>query len=242
MMQRKDARSLLLSCVLGDGCLHNDRRLNQGKFNMTHSHKQEDYLVWKAELLNKAFGSDCKVRPCKGGTAAQFQLSNNRFKAWHKFCYTSGVKEISKILRFIRHPELAVAIWLMDDGYVEPSINYKKPEKPLYGARLRLFTCSFPIDRQKEIISWFEENFDISPKVKFQKRSKHHYVKTGQDYPFLQFNAADSMKLWKVIRSLPLQFPSMQHKFRHMETIYQRREAQRETPKQGDDIVGAYRK
>jgi hypothetical protein len=131
---------------------------------------------------------------------------------------------------------MAAAIWLMDDGYVEPSID-KKYNK-LYSASLRLFTCSVPVVDQEDVILWFEENFGVTPKIKFQKRGRSHYIKSGDDFPFLKLSVEDSLKLWATIREFVLQLPSMQHKFRHLEAIYQVRVVQRTAKHVSlDDIV-----
>jgi hypothetical protein len=167
---------------------------------------------------------DVKVRPCKKDTAYQSQITNNRFKSWHKFITTDGKKDITKVLKYINHPEMALAIWLMDDGYVEPSINkLASGEKKLYGARFRIFTCSTPITKQEDIILWFQDNLNVTPSIKFQKRGKKSYVSQGDDFPFLKFNSKDSLHLWSIVREFILQFESMRYKFRHIEEIYQRR-------------------
>jgi len=229
-MLRKDVRSIVMSLLLGDGCIHVDKR-GYGYLKLCHGSKQRDYIQWKARLLSGMYDRDVKCLPCKDGRAYQIQLSNNRFKAWYKFVYKNKMKDITLALRYIRHPELAIAIWLMDDGYVEPSISrLANGEKRLYGARFRLFTCSFPDERQHEIISWLQDNLDINSKVHYQKRGKTSYVPEGKPYPFLKFNSSDSLKLWVIIREFVLQFDSMKYKFRHIEEIYQRKLAQRMAP------------
>lgn len=225
-MERKDVRSIVLSMVLGDGCLGvytDNYGKKYGRLTMHHGHAQRDYLEWKASLLSLCFNKKVSVREHKKGPQAA--ISVRRFKAWKKFCYPNNRKNINKIFPFIRHPELALAIWLMDDGYVEPSID--KERNKLYSVSLRLFTCSVPVVEQEEIILWFEKTFGVTPKIKFQKRGRKNYVPQGDDFPFLKFTTNDSLKLWGTIRSKVLELPSMRHKFRYIEAIYQVRVIQR---------------
>jgi hypothetical protein len=220
-MERKDIRSLLLSLILGDGCLSRTPPSKTGKsygiLAIQHGEKQRDLLEWKASLINACLARNVKLNYHKNGP--QIYLTHRRFKAWRKFCYPGGKKNILRILPFIRHPEFALAVWLMDDGYVEPSVDKKRNK--LYSCSLRLFTCSVPVVDQEEIILWFQENFGVTPKIKFQKRGRHNYVKHGDDFPFLKLTTEESLKVWGSIREMVLQIPSMQHKFRYIEAIYQ---------------------
>ena len=146
-----------------------------------------------------------------------------RFKAWRKFCYPNGQKDVTKVLKFINNPEFAFAVWLMDDGYCESSISkLADGSKKNYGARFRIFTCETPIDRQEELIKWFRDNLNVEPKVKVQKNNK-----TKKEYPFLKFNQSQSLELWGKVREFVLQFKSMRYKFRYIESIYQKRIVQR---------------
>lgn len=220
-MTRKHKRSLLLSMVLGDGCLHTLRQY--GAFTIDHGLQQTDYITWKAQLVSQMFGKVVNVRQGHRGKSVQFQARDNRFKAWRKFCYPNGKKSLTKILPFIKHPEFAAMIWLMDDGYVEPSISkLKDGSKVNYGARFRIFTESQPIEDHEFFIKWFQDNLGVTPKIHMYRCSKRN-----ESFPFLKLNQADSLKLWERIREKVLQFKSMQYKFRYIEEIYQKRILQR---------------
>lgn len=237
-MQRKDVRSFILSLVLGDGCLSLTHPSKTGKrygvLAVQHSENQRDYLEWKIQMVNTIIGS--KMVPGKHKNGPTLWTTNRRFKAWRKFCYPGGKKDVTKILPFIRHPEFALAIWLMDDGYVEPSIDKKRNK--LYSVSLRVFTCSSPVTKQEDIILWFQEHLGVTPKIKFQKRNKNNYVSVGDDFPFLKFTIKDSFSIWGKIREFVLQFESMRHKFRYIEALYQARVVQCTTRSVDlDDIV-----
>jgi hypothetical protein len=220
-MLRKDLRSMVLSLCIGDGCLFYHKRgaKRYGGFSVEHGIKQKDYLQWKADLLSKITGRKVKCRVSKNGNAIQLSVCMKRFAAWRKWLYPNGKKDISRILKYIDNPEFCLAVWLMDDGYVEPSISkLADGSKKLYGARFRIFSCETPVEKQPELIKWLEDNLGITAKVHFMKRN----YKDEND-PFLKINQQDSLKIWEKIREFVLQFDSMKYKFRHIEEIYQKR-------------------
>lgn len=218
-MRRRDVRSMLLSLVLGDGCLHYIR--NNGKvyggLTIDHGLQQTDYQMWKAELISRLTGREVKTRTGHKGKSIQLSVCMKRFKAWRKVLYPGGKKDVTKILKYIDNPEFAIAIWLMDDGYVEPTIF----NECLQSARFRLFTCATPIEYQALIIDWFTKHFSSVPKIKIQKKAGYG------DLPFLKLTEKESLIIWEKIRDFVLQFESMKYKFRHIEHIYQKRMAQR---------------
>jgi len=221
-MENKDKRSLLLSMVLGDGCLHLTST-GYGAFTADHGIQQSDYITWKAQIVGKIIGREIVLRQGHKGKSIQFSVCFKRARAWRKFCYPGGKKDLTKILPFIRHPEFAVAVWLMDDGYVEPSISkLATGEKKNYGARFRIFTNSQAVEKHDYLIKWFQDNLQVEPKMKlvFEKKLNKHA-------PFLKFSQEDSLKIWEKIRSVVLKFKSMQYKFRYIEQIYQSRILQR---------------
>jgi len=216
-MLRKDKRSLLLSLVLGDGCLHyikNNGKL-YGGLTIDHGLKQSDYQSWKAKLISDILDRNVKVRTGHKGKSVQLSVCWKRFKAWRKFCYPNGRKSLPKILKFIRHPEFAFAVLLMDDGYVEPNISkLKDGTKKVYGARFRVFLCSQTEEEVQQIQKWIKDNLGLDSKIKWSKDRKCYY-------PFIKLTQKNSLAFWGEMREFILQFKSMQYKFRHIEHIYQ---------------------
>ena len=233
-MLNKDKRSITLSFLLGDGCMHYTSAKNKkgqpssGCITIAHGNAQADYNAWKAKMLGFIYNRDIKIRPFNKGTATQISICVKRFKAWRKFCYPNGKKDLPTVLKFIRHPEFALAIWLMDDGYVEPSLDKRYPGK-CYGAVFRIFTCDQTPEQHAKMIEWFQKTFQVTPKVAYSKKDDIYY-------PFLKFNTPDSLKLWGFIREHVLQHKSMKHKFRYMEYRYQYKSVTASTsqPKTGE--------
>jgi len=214
----KDRRSLLFCMLLGDGSLFfSGGKRKDGKrgvaFQLIHGDSQVDYLMWKKKILESISRRELKTYSYMVKTKDKFHKSHRvkvtmrRFRAWRKFCYPKGKKDISRILPYIRHPEMAMAIWLMDDG----TVNYQKSKKY---ADLRIHTDSEKPESIEFIVSWINDNFDVDVKI-YMRKSK------GKSYPTLRFNKNCGIKIWSVVRELILNIPSMKHKFRHFETFYQ---------------------
>lgn len=206
-MLNKDKRSLCLLLAIGDGCLHYVKNKSgvYGAITIDHGLEQADYQAWKAKLLSQIFDKEVKVRTGHNGKSVQVSVCAKRLRAWRKFCYPNGKKDRSKILRFVRHPEMALAVWLMDDGYSQEGRS-----------TLRIFTCSSNTEQHEYILKWFQINFNVTPRILFQKNSK-----TKKTYPFIKFDSNDSMIIWTKVRSFILTFKSMKHKFRSIESSYQ---------------------
>lgn len=236
-MNRKDKRSMCLMLLLGDGNLHNwtDKKgKSYCRLTIDHGISQSDYQIWKANLLSFIFGKKVVTRSGHKGKSIQVSTTVRRLKAWKKFTYPNNKKDLARILPFITNPEMAMAVWLMDDGYVESSISKNaRGEKVNYGARFRLFTCDQTMETQEYIVSWLNQHFDINVKITscFSK-------KQNKSYPFIKFNGQDSLIIWEKIRSFVLQFDSMKYKFRYIEQIFQKRLSQRTPSPVEDDIVG----
>lgn len=213
---------MVLSLVLGDGCLHYFKRGAKlyGGLTIDHGLDQADYQSWKAKLLSDILDREVKVRTGHKGKSVQLNVCMKRFRSWRKFTYPNDRKSIPLLLKFINNPEFAATVWLLDDGYVESSISkLSTGEKKNYGARFRLFINSQNPEEAAFIVQWFEKQLNVQPKIKFTRKTE----------PFLKFTQEDSLKLWSFMRTFVLQFKSMRYKFRYIESIYQYKLAQRIT-------------
>lgn len=228
-MLNKDKRSLILSMVLGDGCIsygggYKNGKYSSGKLSMKHGHKQKDYLEWKTKFLEIGLNVKINIKPCLSHvkllnkTYNQYQMSwtYKRMKAWKKILYQNSIKNIPKILKFIKHYNFAAAIWLMDDGSC--TRNTKKNGTEVFTG-LTLYVCDQPRDYCYEIISWWKLHFKVNPKLKWQKQ---YYKGIIKEYPKIYFNNLDSLKIWKEIRPFVMEIPSMKNKFRFIEARYNR--------------------
>jgi hypothetical protein len=224
-MRNKDKRTIVLSMVIGDGCLgvYKTEYNKTARLTIDHGIQQADYQAWKAKMLSFIFEKDVRVRTGHKGQSVQLMVRNKKLRVWHKFTYPNGRKSIPAILKWITNPEMALAIWLMDDGYCEPSYSkLADGSKKNYGARFRLFTNSQTQQEVEQIKTWLDNNFGLNVMI------KHHLdSKTKERYPIIKFNNADTLKVWGLLREFILQFKSMKYKFRYAEQIYQARNVQR---------------
>lgn len=224
-MKNRDKRTIALSLVIGDGNLHITKK-GYGLITIDHGIKQSDYQTWKAQLLGFALNREVKLRPGHKGQSVQIQTTFVSFKAWYKFCYVNGHKSIPRILRWTNNPMFTLAIWLMDDGYVEssgqPTYINKAGTKKTYDrtvpktARFRIFINDQYPNEVEKIVQWFKEFIKIDIKIAFVNSKEYN-----KKYPYIKIKQEDSLKIWKEIRHIVLQFKSMQYKFRHIENSYQ---------------------
>lgn len=226
MINRKEKRDIVLSMCLGGGCLAYTSNRRSASLTIAHGLAQVDYLNLKRDYLAHVWQRDVKVRDHGRGKTMQISVCVKRFKAWRKFIYKNGKKDIALILPFLINNERALAFWFMDDGYCEVSTHKKNDgTKSFYGGGLRLFACDQSFKTHDFIIDWFYKKFDVSPVVKIQNDATDK-----KTYPFLKFNQSDSLKMWEKIRQFVLSIDSMKHKFRYMEQTYQKKLSQRVTP------------
>ena len=229
MILNKDKRSLILSLALGDGCIsygggYKNGNYSSGKLSMKHGHKQKDYLQWKTDFLSKALEMDIKIYPTVSHVKAldktydQYQMSftYRRMKPWKKIFYNNKIKDIPKMLKFIRHYAFAASVWLMDDG--SSTMNKKKNGTEVFTG-LILYICDQPKENCYEIAEWWKLHFNVTPTIKWQKQ---WYKGILKEYPKLHFSNQDSLRIWEYIRPYVLEVPSMIHKFRHLEARYNR--------------------
>lgn len=207
--------------VLGDGCLYitnKHQKTTSGGFVMKHGPEQKDYLEWKAEILRKIMNRPINVNSTSSYVAAMnkyyagnvVQVQAKRFKAWKKIFYKNNNKQIGKILKFIRHPGFALATWLMDDGSCTKS---KKKNGTYVFTGLILYVCDQDRENCAEIIDWLTVNFNVTPKLKWQKQ---YYKNVIKYFPKIVFSNLDSVKIWSIIQPFVSQVPSMQKKFEYV--------------------------
>ena len=225
-MENRDKRSILLSFVLGDGCLHRSgpaQRNKMGYISIKHGWKQEDYVHWKASMLSKVMNKEVKVHSAKSTVKAlnktydqfKIQIGWKRMRAWRKFCYPNEMKSFKRILPFINHEEFALAVWLMDDGSVDASKKTRVDGtniKVCCGLNLYLGEC-FKEDAEY-CQKWMKEKFNIDCKLKWQA---YKYKGTLRYYPHLRFNVQQSIQVWNIIKDTVISIPSMRQKFSVLE-------------------------
>lgn len=122
----KEQRLIIWGTILGDGYLQKVGK-KTARLKIEHSEKQKDYIFWKYEkLINLA---QDKPKPIKRYNNKfrkeyvyyRFQTHSSpilgKYRRW--FYDESGKKRIPKnIENILKHP-LVLAVWYMDDGYLD---------------------------------------------------------------------------------------------------------------------------
>lgn len=198
----------LLGTLLGDGYMTN--KTSYTRFCIEHCPEQLDYLEHKADILRN-LGSTCIYKRKTRNIFRTETTVYDNFEIYNKY-YPKSKKSVINILNDVTNPILAVAYWLMDDGCIHSSTKNKGKKSP----RLLLATCSESKETLEYITTWFKEKLNLDCYVSVQR---NHSRK--KEWFLIKFPVLDSLLLWEKVRGKILHYPSMQHKFRLIETEYQ---------------------
>lgn len=156
-------KSIVFGTLLGDGSLRFNKSSKSSTLVLVHSHKQEEYLNWKVDLLRPFFTHNEPLRREHNGYGQTILLeyasiTHPFLSEVRNMLYPNGIKIISKeLLKNI--DKLALAVWFMDDG----SLNKR------YGT-MSISTNSFTYEEHLILESWFLEKWDIPIKIEKQKQ------------------------------------------------------------------------
>lgn len=247
--------------LLGDGCIYNggvqrdkdfiinkytgEKRLDDVFFCMNHSSQQQDYAIWKAQILNAELELRGHPNRCTYSKSKKVDKVTNkeytgiyiklRWAEYFRHLYpriykgvvgqTKREKDISYLLNQV-YNDLHTAIWFMDDGNEKRKKRQNgKFDNPIY----RLFTYSFGEKGNKIIQSWFKINYGVVPRIlkdSSQPPNKQCYI---------VFSPEDSKKLFMKFAEYFCQIESMKKKFWLSFERYGLSE--KVTPLEGEDIV-----
>lgn len=121
----KEQRLIILGTLLGDGYLQKTGKKN-ARLKIDHSIKQKEYIFWKYEKLKNLAQDKPKLikryNPIfkKEYHYYRFQTySMNILGKYKRWFYKDNKKVIpDNIENIIKHP-LVLAVWYMDDGYMD---------------------------------------------------------------------------------------------------------------------------
>lgn len=135
-LSKEELRSAIIGMMLGDGCISKRWKNGEAYFQMSHSEKQYEYMLWKQGILNKITSSKIHptVRNLNGKEHKGFHLSTNRhpfFTTLYYRFYHKGIKVVDEYLVKKINP-LALAIWFMDDGCGGRDYSRDDSEKSSY--------------------------------------------------------------------------------------------------------------
>jgi len=215
---KRNKKAILIAVVIGDGYIHR-RDLS---LKLCHSKKQEEYLIYKRDLLHSLLGGKKpKINEYvhylgdKGYPQVRCEVGHRYFKVLRRWLYPNKYEYLTYLT-----PQ-ALAIWFMDDGSLIANNRYK--DGTCSSARTNIHTCC-----SKEIANNICKYFKDTWNIKFTS------FKDGNNYSIRCFHK-EGKKFHRIIH--PYIIPSMAYKQR----FYYNTSAQPLKIK-GDDIVSSYRK
>jgi len=183
-----DEDQIILGSLLGDMYCGIHHTCKNAHIEEAHSKKQFSYLYWKLEKLSSL---TFNLRKTKIGALHFDSRVHPILNSYYRLFYKDGKKTVNRDI-LDKLDALGIAVWYMDDGSY-PKNSYS----------CTLHTNGFSHEENVLIKQWFEEKWDICPKItSFLKGIKRYY--------FLRFPAKESRKLIELIK--PYIHQSMQYK------------------------------
>lgn len=208
--------SVVVGLVLGDGCLTKD-----GQLNIWHSKKQEDYVKYKASLVEKLIEKPVKIRYARQlhytGNIYEFcgfNVRHSLFKEALPKLYQNRIK-IYSISELAKLDPLGLALWYMDDG----SCDMKYRTNGIVGScqtHLALYTS---IEQAAVVQTYFKDYLNIDVNIRSTGSKKQEQYKYS-----IYMNTKNSIEYCSLIE--PHIIKSMQYKIRHVAAVLNREVAQ----------------
>lgn len=191
----KIQKAVVIGAILGDGFLQKTGKKN-ARLRLEHSLKQQDYLIWKCQILSNFFQRKPAIltrNNLKFGKNYQYirnqSYSGSEFGKLHQLFYVDGKRVIpNKISKLLKDP-MSLAVWFMDDGY------YYLRDKIAY-----IYLPKYDSDSIDNLLLALKNNYGLVPQLKIKKRGEYVLI----------FTVKDTGKLTQIIK--PYIIKSMSHK------------------------------
>lgn len=185
----KDEDQIVIGTLLGDSHSRIHKPAINAILEGAHCKEQEAYLFWKINSLKSlSFYTRKSKDEATHFASRTFPCLNEYFLLF----YRKGIKIVNSFI-LNKIESLALAVWYMDDG------SYNKT-----GKNSSLYTNSFTFEENTLIKNWFEQKWNISPKISNVKKENRE-IKY-----YLRFNVRDTRNLIEIIR--PYIHPCMNYK------------------------------
>jgi hypothetical protein len=226
MRQRELDREILISCVLGDGCLVRHRIQGNVWISLKHCVAQKDYLLWKVGLIESTEfvkGRSFTVRYDKNRhrngkfyPVYKAQMYGVKyFRVLRNWIYVDNKKSYKNVIQYLQTP-LSLAIFFMDDGSVNRRKKKHRDGKIYFGIpTMRLGICK-PIDECAILLSWIKDVFGING---YPVRHSRKDVPPKDEYYILNFDSSNSKRIWEYICPFVDRFDVARKKF---DLLYER--------------------
>ncbi len=172
-----DEEQVILGSLMGDLHCRITYTSKNARLEGGHGPNQIGYLDYKTRLLRRL---NWTVRLAKDGSthyeSKSFQCLNQYFTLFYP-----NLKKVVNREILDRIDKLGLLIWYLDDG------NYHLRDKTS-----RIFTNGFSYEEQLIIKKWFEDKWNISPKI-YQYKDKNNYP--DKIWYYLNFSVSETRKL-----------------------------------------------
>lgn len=219
MEQREIDREIVIACVIGDGCIVQHAKQGTYWLQLKHSPAQRDYLLWKVGLIEstrivkgKTFTVRSRWQQHTNGRTYPTCTANiygvKYFRVLRKWMYTAARrKTVRTILQYLTTP-ISVAILFMDDGSVNRrKRKHKDGTEYFLSPTMRLALCA-DLDECATLLGWLHDRFGIDGYP-----VRHSRKDSAETYYILNFNTANTRKLWDLIAPFAAGLGSMRRKF-----------------------------
>lgn len=198
----KESRNLLIAMLLGDGTISNNY-----VFKIAHCEQQKDYLEWKIKQLKEAGIRNCGIKTYVsshgynvGKTVFYTQLNIIPFIKVLRRVFYKPTKMIGNRKLLNRLDARGIAIWYMDDGYI--NIRKDKDGRPM-GFYIKMATC-LPKSELQTVIDYFKEVWNINFYMFHEGRKQDSYS--------LCCGTKEGIKFICIVKPYVSQVPSMIYK------------------------------
>lgn len=198
----KESRNLLIGMLLGDGTIQSNN-----VFKLAHCEQQKDYLEWKIKQLNNAGIRNSGIKTYissngynVGKTVFYTRINIIPFIKVLRRVFYKSTKKIANRKLLNRLDAKGVAIWYMDDGYI--NIRKDKDGRPM-GFYIKIATC-LPKEELQIIINYFKEAWNINFYMFHEGKKENSYS--------LCCGTKEGLKFIEIVKPYVSQVPSMIHK------------------------------
>lgn len=179
VLSKVEQRGVLVGMLLGDG------RRRENNFFIQHSAQQEDYLLFKQEILAQITRKPVTIRRSRTKEGHELMRLEPKLipltRVLLKKLYKGGTKTITKKFLNLLTPQ-GIAIWFMDDG----SKSFKKKDGKIHALDVTLNTY-LSKEENEIVISYFLEKWGFKWGLSKSNDSYRLRMGTKEGKKFLAF-------------------------------------------------------
>ena len=160
-------KAIVIGTILGDGCLCDNWSKTNYRLKMSHSIKQQEYVLWKYSVLKNWILTEPKIHE-KTKSITIRTISHPELTDLHAIFYQDKKKIIPQNIEDLLSP-IALAVWFMDDGN---AVRHKSGDIYAYN----LNTQSFDRPEHQILIKVLRDKFDLHPNINKNNGSLRLYI------------------------------------------------------------------